>query len=75
MHERLDELSVPTLVVLATHDPPELRKVGTHAARRIPGAQLVDVDSDHYLTLREPELVTPLLEDFLVAAAATAALG
>jgi 3-oxoadipate enol-lactonase len=75
VHERLDEISVPTLVVLAIHDPPELRKVGTHAARRIPGAQLVDVDSDHFLTLREPELLTQLLEDFLVAAAATAALG
>jgi len=33
--------------------------------RRIPGARLVEVDSDHYLTLREPELVTDLIRDFL----------
>ena len=42
--------------------------MGAHVARQIPDARLVDVDSDHYLTLREPELVTQLLEDFLVAA-------
>jgi 3-oxoadipate enol-lactonase len=70
-HERLDQISVPTLVVLAGHDPPELRAVGTYVARQIPGARLVDVDSDHYLTLREPELMTQLLEDFLVSAAST----
>jgi len=68
-HDRLDQISVPTLVVLATHDPPELREVGTQVARQIPGARLVDVESDHYLTVREPERVTRLLEDFLVAAA------
>ena len=31
----------------------------------MPGAQLVEIDSDHYLTLREPEHVTQLLEEFL----------
>lgn len=68
-HERLDQIAVPTLVVLAGHDPSELRRVGTYVAQQIPGSQLVEVDSDHYLTLREPELVTRILEDFLVAAA------
>jgi pimeloyl-ACP methyl ester carboxylesterase len=70
-HERLGQISVPTLVMLAGHDPPELREVGTYVARQIPGARLVEVDSDHYLTLREAELVTQLLEDFLVSAAST----
>jgi 3-oxoadipate enol-lactonase len=68
-HDRLDQIAVPTLVVRAAHDPPELREVGAHVARQIPGARLVEIDSDHYLTLREPGLLTQLLEDFLVEAA------
>jgi pimeloyl-ACP methyl ester carboxylesterase len=68
-HERLEEVSVPTLVVVPAFDPPALRAVGAEVARRVAGAQLVAFDSDHYLTLREPEQVTKLLEDFLVAAA------
>jgi pimeloyl-ACP methyl ester carboxylesterase len=71
-HDRLEEVSVPTLVVVPTHDPPEQREVGAQVARRINGAQLVEVDSDHYLTLREPELVTKLLEEFLVTASTRA---
>jgi 3-oxoadipate enol-lactonase len=67
--ERLGEVGVPTLVIVAAHDPPALREVGATVAHRVPDARLVQVDSDHYLTLREPELVTQVLEDFLVAAA------
>lgn len=61
----LEDVRVPTLIVIAKHDPPELSDAGREAARRIPGARLVEVDSDHYLTLREPELVTGLIRDFL----------
>jgi pimeloyl-ACP methyl ester carboxylesterase len=71
-HDQLEEVSVPTLVVVPSHDPPEQREVGAQVARRINGAQLVEVDSDHYLTLREPELVTKLLEEFLVTASTRA---
>ncbi len=67
-HERLGEIAVPTLVVVAKYDPAELRALGTRVAREVAGAQLVEVDSDHYLTLREPELVSRLLRDFLSAA-------
>jgi 3-oxoadipate enol-lactonase len=65
----LEAVSVPTLVIVPAHDPPAQREVGATVARRIPGAQLVEVDSDHYLTLREPDRVTGILEAFLVAAA------
>jgi pimeloyl-ACP methyl ester carboxylesterase len=61
----LEDVRVPTLVVIAKHDPPELCDSGREAARRIPDARLVEVDSDHYLPLREPELVTGLIRDFL----------
>jgi 3-oxoadipate enol-lactonase len=59
-----ETLRVPTLVVTAEHDPPSLQNCGREAARRIAGARHVEVDSDHYLTLREPELVTKLLREF-----------
>jgi 3-oxoadipate enol-lactonase len=68
-NERLGEIAVPTLVIVATHDPPGFIEVGKTAARRIPGAQLVEVDSDHYLTLRNAEQVGELLLEFLSAAA------
>jgi 3-oxoadipate enol-lactonase len=62
----LEDVQVPTLVITAQHDPPALQEAGRQAARRIPGAQLVELDSDHYLTLREPERVTQLIRDFLM---------
>jgi pimeloyl-ACP methyl ester carboxylesterase len=68
-NERLEEVAVPTLVVVPTHDPPAQRAVGQAAAHRIPGARLVEVDSDHYLTLREPKQLAELLVEFLGAAA------
>ena len=68
-HERLGEVAVPTLVVVAEHDPPGLKDIGRTAAHRIPGARLVEVDSDHYLTLRRSEELGELLLEFLAAAA------
>jgi len=68
-HERLDEVAVPTLVVVPAHDPPAQRAVGEAVAHRIPGARLVEVDSDHYLTIREPQQLAELLIEFLGAAA------
>jgi 3-oxoadipate enol-lactonase len=68
-HERLAEIAAPTLVVVAAHDPPGLRETDARVARTVPGARLVEIDSDHYLTLREPEQVTDLLRGFLSDAA------
>src|SRR5258708_24139963 len=62
----LEDVHVPTFVVIAKYDPPELSDAGREAARRIAGARFVEVDSDHYLTLREPELVTGLIRHFLL---------
>ena len=62
---RLAELAAPTLMVTARHDPPDFREIGALVAREAPNARTVEVDSDHYLTLREPELVTRLLVEFL----------
>jgi pimeloyl-ACP methyl ester carboxylesterase len=66
---QLEQVSMPTLVVVPEHDPPAQREIGEAAARRIPGAQLAYIDSDHYLTLRKPEQVSELLLEFLATAA------
>jgi 3-oxoadipate enol-lactonase len=63
--ERLGELAVPTLIVTAAHDPAGFRAIGPLVAREAPNARHVEVDSDHYLTLREPELVASIIRDFL----------
>jgi pimeloyl-ACP methyl ester carboxylesterase len=63
--EKLGELAVPTLVVTVSHDPAGFREGGLLLAREAPDARHVEFDSDHYVTLREPELVARTLLDFL----------
>ena len=67
--DRVGELDVPALVVTAAHDPPGFREIGPLVARAAPDARHVELDSDHYLTLREPELLAGVLLEFLTAAA------
>jgi pimeloyl-ACP methyl ester carboxylesterase len=67
--ERLGELAIPTLVVTAAHDPAGVREIGPLVATAAPGARHVELESDHYLTLREPELLSRVLLEFLTAAA------
>ena len=66
--ERLGELAVPTLVVTAAHDPAGFREIGPIVASAAPDARHVELDSDHYVTLREPELLSGLLLEFLTEA-------
>jgi pimeloyl-ACP methyl ester carboxylesterase len=66
--ERLGELAVSTLIVTASHDPAGFREIGPLVARAAPDARHVELDSDHYVTLREPELLSRVLLDFLAAA-------
>jgi pimeloyl-ACP methyl ester carboxylesterase len=65
--ERLGEISVPTLIVTAAHDPDGFRAIGPLVEREAPDARHVELDSDHYVTLREPELLAGVLLDFLTA--------
>jgi 3-oxoadipate enol-lactonase len=67
--ERLGELAVPTLIVTAAHDPAGMREIGPLVEREAPNARHLELDSDHYLTLREPELLSSMLLEFLTAAA------
>jgi 3-oxoadipate enol-lactonase len=67
--ERLDELAVPTLVVTAAHDPAGFREIGPLVAAGAPDARHVELDSDHYVTLREPEVLSRVLLEFLATSA------
>jgi len=63
--ERLGELAMPALVITVSHDPAGHREAGYLVAREAPNAHHVELGSDHYVTLREPELVARTLLDFL----------
>jgi 3-oxoadipate enol-lactonase len=67
--DRLGELAVPTLIVTASHDPAGMREIGPLVELEAPDARHLELDSDHYLTLREPELLSGVLLEFLTAAA------
>jgi pimeloyl-ACP methyl ester carboxylesterase len=67
--DRLSELAVPTLAVTVSHDPPGHREAGLLVAREAPNVRHVDLDSDHFVTLREPELLSHVLLEFLASAA------
>jgi 3-oxoadipate enol-lactonase len=54
--ERLGEITVPTLVLPADHDPPEMEPIAVALAERIPNARLVRIpETDHVINLRRPE--------------------
>jgi pimeloyl-ACP methyl ester carboxylesterase len=64
---RLGEIDVPTLVLIAEHDPPDMLRLGDLIARGIMGARKETVaGADHVVNLRQPErfneLVVPFLE-------------
>jgi pimeloyl-ACP methyl ester carboxylesterase len=52
---RLGEIDVPTLVMIAEHDPPYMRRTGDLIARRVLDAQRVVIEgADHVVNLRRP---------------------
>jgi 3-oxoadipate enol-lactonase len=52
---RLGEIDVPTLVLIAEHDPPYMRRVGDLIARGIPGARKTTIEgADHVVNVRQP---------------------
>lgn len=66
---RLGEIDVPTLVMIAEHDPPFMRRTGDLIARGILGARKVTIDgADHVVNLRQPEAFDRALLGFLADA-------
>lgn len=66
--DRLDEVAVPTVIVVGDLDRAALIDSNEEAARRIPGARLVRVPGgDHLLALRHPGLVSDTVLGHLAA--------
>jgi pimeloyl-ACP methyl ester carboxylesterase len=67
---RLEEIDVPTLILEADHDPPDLRRCADFLAVEIMGSRKVVVeDADHVINMRQPERFEELVVPFLADAA------
>jgi pimeloyl-ACP methyl ester carboxylesterase len=67
---RLEEYDVPTLILVAEHDPPYLQRAADILAKGIMGAHKVLVEgADHVINLRQPERFEELVVPFLADAA------
>lgn len=64
---RLDEVSVPTLVVAGAHDVQDFGAVADRLADEIPGARKVTLDTAHLPGLERPDELNRLVLDFLVS--------
>ena len=65
---RLDEIRVPTLVVVGDEDAPDMLAIADRLEREIPGARKVVVpDAAHLLPLERPDELNRLLLEFLAA--------
>jgi 3-oxoadipate enol-lactonase len=63
---RLGEIQVPTLVVTAGRDVPDLEEIGDLLAREIPGAERAVIqEADHMVQWRAPEELAQLVLRFL----------
>jgi pimeloyl-ACP methyl ester carboxylesterase len=67
---RLAEIDVPTLILEAEHDPPDMHRVCEFLAREIMGSRKVVVEgADHVMNMRQPERFEELVLGFLADAA------
>ncbi len=68
VYDELDQIDVPTLVIVGADDKPTPTAKARRIADRLPGARLEIVpDCGHSSTVEQPAAVTELLADFLAA--------
>ena len=68
--ERLLDISAPTLVVLAGHDPPGMQRIGEMLRAGISGVRVLTIDdADHVVNLRTPEAFDAAVLPFLAEVA------
>jgi pimeloyl-ACP methyl ester carboxylesterase len=63
--ERLENVRVPTLVVIGTRDVPRMLELADELVSRIPNARRAELESDHYLPMREPQAFARCVREFL----------
>lgn len=67
---RLAEIDVPTLILEAEYDPPDMRRLSDFLGVEIMGSRKVVVeDADHVVNMRQPERFEELVLPFLADAA------
>ena len=65
---RLQEIAVPTLVVLGSLDQPDIGRTGGLLGAEIPGARAVTIDGvAHLPSLEQPDAFDELIDSFLAA--------
>jgi pimeloyl-ACP methyl ester carboxylesterase len=65
---RLEDVSVPTLVMLGDQDAPDIQEIGQFIHKGVAGSQLVTIpDAGHSLMMERPGEFNRLLEAFLAA--------
>jgi pimeloyl-ACP methyl ester carboxylesterase len=63
---RLSDVTVPTLVLPADHDPPEMRRIALALVDGIPNARVVEIpDTDHVVNVRRPDAFNDVVLGFL----------
>ena len=62
---RLHDITAPTLVVEAEHDPPDMHRIADLLAAGIPAARRVSIDADHVVSMRRPEAFDSVVIPFL----------
>jgi len=66
-------ITAPALIVAGAHDFADFRQIAAELAAVLPGARHVELDwAGHLPSLERPELVDPILVDFLAAAGGNA---
>ena len=64
--QRLAELRVPVLLIVGEEDQPEVIELSERLAAGLPDARLVRVpDAGHHVNIERPDVVLPLLREFL----------
>ena len=64
--DRLEDLRVPTLVVVGDANPPDFEAIADEIGRRVPGARTVRITgADHLVSLRRPEEFDRAVMEFL----------
>jgi 3-oxoadipate enol-lactonase len=63
--QRLAEIDVPTLVVDASYDPPDMRRASQLIAREVLDGRIVTIEADHVVNLRAPEAFDEAVVPFL----------
>ncbi len=67
---RLGEIDVPTLVVIADHDPPDKQRLAGFVAKGVLDGRSVTIEADHVVNLRNPRAFDAAVLPFLASALA-----